>query len=270
MADKTKVVISGAAGRMGGRLIHLAQADPHVDLVGVFEFPDHPSVGQPASEVVSLPGLDLTVAGSLEEVAEDADVLIEFTLPEPTMANLAKAAELGLAVVIGTTGLNREQLEELDALATGIPVVFSPNMSLGVNLMFKLVAEAAQALGDGYDLEIWEAHHRLKKDAPSGTAMRLYQILCEATGRDPETAGVYGRKGMVGERTDDEIGLQVIRAGDIVGEHHVLFGGLGETFEIVHRAHSRDTFARGGIRAARWVAGRQAGLYSMADVLGLK
>ncbi len=270
MADKTKVVISGAAGRMGGRLIHVAQADPNVVLQGVFEAPDNPAVGRSAADVVGLPGLDLTVAGSLDEVAEGADVLIEFTLPEPTMVNLARAAELNLAVVIGTTGLSSEQIGELDTLATGIPVVFSPNMSLGINLMFRLVAQAAQALGDGYDIEIWEAHHRLKKDAPSGTALKLYQLLCEATGRDPATAGVYGRKGMIGERTDDEIGIQVIRAGDIVGQHTVFFGGLGETIEITHRAHSRDTFARGAIRAARWVAGRQAGLYSMADVLGLK
>jgi len=270
MADQVKIVVSGAAGRMGNRIIHFAHGDPGVSVVGAFEAPGHPAVGRPLAEVNGPAGLDLTVSEGLSEAAPGAEVLVEFTLPEPTMANLRQAADLDLAAVVGTTGLSDDQLEELGVLATRIPVVYAPNMSLGVNLMFKLVAEAARALGDGYDLEVWEAHHRLKKDAPSGTAVKLYRILCEATGRDPANAAVYGRQGMVGERTDDEIGLQVVRAGDIVGEHTVLFGGLGERLEITHRAHSRETFACGAIRAIKWLAGRPAGLYDMADILGLK
>ncbi|MBU1740627.1 MAG: 4-hydroxy-tetrahydrodipicolinate reductase, partial [Proteobacteria bacterium] len=200
MADQVKIVVSGAAGRMGGRIIHVAHGDPGVSVVGAFEAPGHKAVGKPLADAIGLPGLDLRVSGGLSEAAPGAEVLVEFTLPEPTMDNLRQAADLDLAAVVGTTGLSDDQIEELGVLATRIPVVFAPNMSLGVNLMFKLVAEAARALGDGYDLEVCEAHHRMKKDAPSGTAVKLYRVLCEATGRDPDTAAVHGRQGMVGER----------------------------------------------------------------------
>ncbi len=177
---------------------------------------------------------------------------------------------MGLATVIGTTGLSPEQMERIKELSKGVRCVFSPNMSVGVNVMFKIVQEVTQVLGPEYDIEIFEAHHRLKKDSPSGTAAKLGELIAKASGRDFDQVGVYGRKGMVGERTKEEIGMQVIRAGDIVGEHTVLFGGIGERLEIIHRAHSRDNFARGAVRAALWVVNQPNGLYDMQDVLGLK
>ncbi|MGZ3569216.1 MAG: 4-hydroxy-tetrahydrodipicolinate reductase, partial [Thermodesulfobacteriota bacterium] len=197
-------------------------------------------------------------------------VIINFTNPKNSIESLEFAKEKGLAIVIGTTGLSPEQIERVKGLAKSVRCVFSPNMSVGVNVMFKIVQEVAQVLGPDYDIEIFEAHHRLKKDSPSGTAVKLGELVAKAVGRDFGKVGVYGRKGMVGERTRDEIGMQVIRAGDIVGEHTVLFGGIGERLEIIHRAHSRDNFARGAIRAALWVVNQPNGLYDMQDVLGLK
>jgi 4-hydroxy-tetrahydrodipicolinate reductase len=183
---------------------------------------------------------------------------------------LAFAKENGLAAVIGTTGFNQSQMDRIRELARNTRCVVAPNMSVGVNLMFKIVQEVARVLGPEYDVEILEAHHRLKKDAPSGTAVKLGELIAHALGKNFNQVGVHGRKGMVGERTRDEIGMQVIRAGDIVGEHTVLFGGDGERLEIIHRAHSRDNFARGAIRAALWVVNQPNGLYDMQDVLGLK
>jgi 4-hydroxy-tetrahydrodipicolinate reductase len=197
-------------------------------------------------------------------------VLIEFTHPEPTLANLKGAAAEGKAVVIGTTGLNPQQVGELKGMAQKTRVVFAPNMSVGVNLMFKVVENIAKVLTEGYDVEIVEAHHRLKKDAPSGTALKLAQIIAQALGRDLEKVGVYGRKGITGERTKDEIGIMTVRAGDIVGEHTVTFCGIGERLEVIHRAHNRDNFARGAVRAAQWIVNQPPGLYDMQDVLGLK
>ena len=180
-------------------------------------------------------------------------MIINFTSPQASLESLEFAEEAGLAVVIGTTGLSPEQIERVKELSKSVRCVFSPNMSVGVNVMFRIVQEVARVLGPDYDIEILEAHHRLKKDSPSGTAVKLGELIAKAVGRDFGKVGVYGRKGMVGERTKDEIGMQVIRAGDIVGEHTVLFGGIGERLEIIHRAHSRDNFARGAVRAALWV-----------------
>ena len=173
-------------------------------------------------------------------------------------------------MVIGTTGLTPSQLEEIKTLARQVPCVLSPNMSVGVNLIYKVIGEMAKTLGDDYDIEVIEAHHRLKKDAPSGTALKIAEVLARAVNRDLDQVGVYARKGMIGERTKQEIGIQTIRAGDIVGDHTVLFGGMGERIEVTHRASSRDTFARGALRAARWVVRQPPGLYDMMDVLGLK
>jgi 4-hydroxy-tetrahydrodipicolinate reductase len=195
---------------------------------------------------------------------------IYHSLPILNLFSLEFAKEAGLAVVIGTTGLSPEQIERVKDLSKSVRCVFSPNMSVGVNVMFRIVQEVAQVLGPDYDIEIVEAHHRLKKDSPSGTAVKLGELIGKAVGRDFGKVGVYGRKGMVGERTKDEIGMQVIRAGDIVGEHTVLFGGIGERLEIIHRAHSRDNFARGAVRAALWIVNQPNGLYDMQDVLGLK
>jgi 4-hydroxy-tetrahydrodipicolinate reductase len=197
-------------------------------------------------------------------------VLIEFTAPDVTLMHLAIMAASRKAMVIGTTGLSASQIAEVQKAATSIPCVFSPNMSVGINVVLKVLAEMARAFGEDYDIEVTEAHHRLKKDAPSGTALKIAQVLADATGRDLDQVAAYGRKGMIGERKRGEIGIQVIRAGDIVGDHTVLFGGQGERIEVTHRAQSRDTFARGALRAAQWVVTRPPGLYDMHDVLGLK
>lgn len=266
----TKAIVAGAAGRMGGRIIHMIRQSGNVELTAAFERPDHPSVGQDIGQIVGLGTLGIKVAGSLQEVIGRGDVLIDFTTPEATLENIRLASAQGVSMVIGTTGIAGEMLRDLTQLAKGIPCVMAPNMSVGVNVMFRIAAETAKLLGHDYDMEILEVHHRMKKDAPSGTAMRLAQILAAAAGRDLEKVAIYERKGMIGQRTPEEIGIQTWRAGDITGEHTVMFGGIGERLELIHRAHNRDNFARGAVRAAHWVVKRPPGLYDMQDVLGLK
>jgi 4-hydroxy-tetrahydrodipicolinate reductase len=263
-----KAVVVGAAGKMGSRIIYIIHETPSISLYRAVERPDHPSIGKDIGEVIGLGKMNIPLEGDLKKAG--GDVIINFTNPKSSIESLEFAKEAGLAIIIGTTGLNPEQLERMKELAKSVRCVFSPNMSVGVNVMFKVVQEVAQALGPDYDIEIFEAHHRLKKDSPSGTAVKLGELVAKAVGRDFGKVGIYGRKGMVGERTREEIGMQVIRAGDIVGEHTVLFGGIGERLEIIHRAHSRDNFARGAIRAALWVVNQPNGLYDMQDVLGLK
>jgi 4-hydroxy-tetrahydrodipicolinate reductase len=214
--------------------------------------------------------MGLTIAASLKEVIDQGDVVIDFTAPQATLENIRVAESQGLAMVIGTTGITGAVLDDVQALGKKIRCVMAPNMSVGVNVMFRIAGDMAKILGRDYDMELLEVHHRLKKDAPSGTAMRLAQILAESVDRDIEEVGIYERKGMIGERTDEEIGLQTWRAGDITGEHTIMFGGIGERLELVHRAHNRDNFARGAIRAATWVVNMPPGLYDMQDVLGLK
>jgi 4-hydroxy-tetrahydrodipicolinate reductase len=265
-----RAIVSGAAGRMGGRIIHMIEAAEGITLAAALEQADNPQVGKDVGEVVGLPRKGVLVSGSLAEVLPQGDVLIEFTHPEATLEHLREVAAAGKAMVIGTTGLSPQQVEELKGLARKTRVVFAPNMSVGVNLMFKAVENIAQVLTEGYDVEIVEAHHRLKKDAPSGTALKLAQVIAQALGRDLEKVGVYGRQGITGERTKDEIGIMTVRAGDIVGEHTVIFGGTGERLEVIHRAHNRDNFARGAVRAAQWIVTQPPGLYDMQDVLGLK
>ena len=266
----TKAIVAGAAGRMGKRIIHMIQQSADVTLAAAFEHAGHPDIHEDAGQVAGIGEAGITIAGSLQEVGDQGDVIIDFTAPGATLENARFAHSRGLAMVIGTTGITGEALEELQELARDIRCVMAPNMSVGVNVMFKMAEEMARLLGDGYDMEILEVHHRLKKDAPSGTAMRLAQILAQATERDLDEVAVYGRKGMIGERTDKEIGIQTWRAGDITGEHTVMFGGIGERLELVHRAHNRDNFARGAVRAATWVVGQAPGLYDMQDVLGLR
>jgi 4-hydroxy-tetrahydrodipicolinate reductase len=191
-------------------------------------------------------------------------------MPEASLEHIRTCAELGKAAVIGSTGFSPDQLSKLAKEVQKIPCVLSPNMSIGVNLCFKILAEVAKTIGEDYDMEIVEAHHRMKKDAPSGTAMKMAQVIAQAVNRNLDEVGVYARKGMIGERSKKEIGIQTLRAGDIVGEHTVMFAGKGERIEITHRAHSRDTFAAGAVRAAKWVVGQKPGLYDMQDVLGLK
>jgi 4-hydroxy-tetrahydrodipicolinate reductase len=265
-----RAIVAGAAGRMGGRIIHMIRQSNDVELAAAFERPDHPSVGSDAGQVAGLGNLGIKVAGSLKEVIGFGDVVIDFTAPQATVENLKLASESKLAVILGTTGISGSLLDQVKALAGTTRCVMSPNMSVGMNVMFKIAGEMAKVLGKDYDMEILEVHHRFKKDAPSGTAMRLAQILAAATNRDLDDVAVYHRKGMIGERTSKEIGIQTWRAGDITGEHTILFGGIGERLEIIHRAHSRDNFARGAVRAAAWVVQQPPGLYDMMDVLGLK
>jgi 4-hydroxy-tetrahydrodipicolinate reductase len=265
-----KAIITGVAGRMGGRIVHMMEAAPGLQLVGAVESPGHAALGKDVGEVVGLPPKGVKVTDSLQEVLPRAEVVIEFTHPEPSLAHLHQVADANKAMVLGTTGFSPPQIAEIQALASRAHLVFAPNMSVGVNLMFKVVADIAGVLAEGYDVEIVEAHHRLKKDAPSGTAIKLGQVIAHALGRELEKVGVYSRHGIIGQRTDQEIGIQTVRAGDIVGEHIVLFGGMGERLEIIHRAHSRDNFARGAVRAALWVVKQPPGLYDMQDVLGLK
>jgi 4-hydroxy-tetrahydrodipicolinate reductase len=265
-----KIMVSGAAGRMGRRIISVIHGREQTVLSGALEYAGNPLVGQDAGEIAGVGKLGVPIVGSTGELPfADSDVMIEFTTPPATLANLKIAAGYQVPMVIGTTGMTAEEREQVRALAAQIPVVLAPNMSVGVNVLFKVVGEVAKILGDDYDVEILEAHHRLKKDAPSGTAVRLGEIVADALQRDYQEVAVFERRGFTGERTRDEIGMQTLRAGDIVGDHLVMFGGLGERLEIVHRAHSRDTFARGALRAALWVMDQQPGLYDMQDVLGL-
>ena len=265
-----RAIVAGAAGRMGGRIIHMIRQSNDVELAAAFERPDHPSVGFDVGQVAGLGSVGIKVAGSLKEVIGLGEVIIDFTTPEATVENLKVASTANLAVVIGTTGMSGNLLDQVKALARSTRCVMSPNMSVGVNVMFKIAGEMAKVLGKDYDMEILEVHHRLKKDAPSGTATRLAQILAASTNRDLDEVAVYHRKGMIGERTSKEIGIQTWRAGDIIGEHTILFGGIGERLELIHRAHNRDNFARGSVKAAAWVVHQPAGLYDMQDVLGLK
>lgn len=254
---------------MGNAIIRVLGATDGIELAGALEHQEHPLLGQEI--VVQDPASDKTVeiTSQITSIASSIDVLIDFTTPEGSLRNLEACAELRIPAVIGTTGMSEEQKEALGMFALRTPTVFAPNMSEGVNLLFKLAAIAAAALGDDYDMEIVEAHHRMKKDAPSGTALRLAEVVAGALGRNLPEHAVYARHGLIGERTVEEIGIQTIRAGDIVGEHTLILAGPGERLELTHRAHSRDNFAKGAVRAALWVADKEPGLYSMADVLGL-
>jgi len=264
-----RCAVTGACGRMGMAVIRALSRAEGIELAGATEQQGHPGIG---SDVAELPGAGkfrVTVVESLALITPQPDVIIDFTAPESSLAHMEWAASRLTAAVIGTTGFSPVQSAHIRELARVVPCVCSPNMSVGVNIMFTLIERVARMLQDRYDMEIIESHHRLKKDAPSGTAVKMANILADAMNRDLESVAVHGRKGLIGERRRDEIGIQVVRAGDIVGDHTVLFAGEGERLEITHRAHSRDTFAAGAVRAAKWVAGQPPGLYDMLDVLGL-
>lgn len=265
-----RIAVAGAAGRMGKRIAALATEQEGLELTGAFEKKGHPEVGKDAGDVVGVGPLGIKVADNIGDALGNADVVIDFTSPDSTLKNIQAAAGAGKGIIIGTTGLSEEDVSTIKGLAGKIPCVLASNMSLGVNLLLKVLGDIARALGDDYDVEIIEAHHRLKKDAPSGTALAMARAVAEALGRDLDAHAVYARKGMIGERKEKEIGIQTIRAGDIVGEHTVIFGGIGERVEVTHRVSSRDTFARGALRAALWLKGKPAGFYDMQDVLGLK
>ena len=266
----TKIIVAGAAGRMGQRISYMVQQNPDLELAAAFEHPDNPAIGKDVGENAGFGTTGVKISAGLASVIDQGEVIIDFTFHKATMEFIKIAAAHGRAMVIGTTGLSADNLATLKETAEGaFPCVQAPNMAVGVNVLFKLVEKAAAVLGDAYDVEIIEAHHRLKKDAPSGTALKLGEMAAGALGRDLAKVGVFERNGMIGERTDQEIGIQTIRAGDIVGEHTVYFAGAGERIEITHRAHSRDNFARGAALAAAWVSNRPNGLYTMFDVLGL-
>jgi 4-hydroxy-tetrahydrodipicolinate reductase len=265
-----KAIVAGASGRMGRRIIHMIQQNREIELAGAFERPDHPDVNLDAGQVAGVGETGVKIAGTLEAAIQGGELLIDFTVPQATLENLRTAVERQLAMVIGTTGFGEDAVEEVKGLAKQIRCVMSPNMSVGVNVMFKMAGEMARTLGSDYDMEVLEVHHRTKKDAPSGTAMRLAQILAGSVGRDLEKVGRYERRGIIGERGPEEIGIQTLRAGDITGEHTVMFGGMGERLELIHRAQNRDNFARGALRAAVWVMKQPEGLYDMQDVLGIR
>ena len=265
------VVVTGVAGRMGGQILRLLREQTDLALVGAVERVGYAGP-RDAGLAAGLAALGVAVGDDLATVlgSTKADVVIDFTSPEASVRNTAAAAARGVAMVIGSTGLDAAAKASIGAEAARVPVVLSPNMSVGVNVMFALVAQAARVLGDAYDVEIVEMHHGKKKDAPSGTAVRLAEVAADALGRDAAKDVVYARHGMIGERTPKEIGVMTLRGGDVVGEHTVYFVGQGERLEITHRATSRDQFARGALRAALWVKGRKPGLYDMLDVLGLR
>jgi 4-hydroxy-tetrahydrodipicolinate reductase len=266
MAD---VVVAGAAGRMGSRLVALLQEEADLHLVAALEAPGHPALGRDAGEVAGVGRLGLPIDGDPDRAIAKDRILIEFSVPEATLAHLAAVAREGGRAVVGTTGLSAAQRQEVERLARQVPILLSPNMSVGVNVAFRVLAEMARMLGDDYDVEITEVHHRFKKDAPSGTALGMAEVVAQAMGRDLAKTAVYGRQGQTGERGRTDIGVMSLRSGDVVGEHTVSFGALGERLELTHRAHSRDTFARGALRATRFIAGARPGLYSMQHVLGL-
>jgi len=263
-------VVCGAAGRMGTRLVSLIEADPEMRLAGAVEAPGHATIGRDAGEVAGVGRTGVPISDDLAGCLEAAQVVIDFSVPHASLSHLRTAAGRGRAVVLGTTGFTEQQRQEIAKLAEKMPCLVAPNMSLGINVMYRLLREAATYLGDEYDVEVVEAHHHFKKDAPSGTALRLGEVLAGALGRSLADVAVYGRHGIVGERPRKEIALHAIRAGDIVGEHTVIFAGVGERLEIVHRAQSRDNFARGALRAAKWIVNQPSGLYDMQDMLGLR
>ena len=265
-----KVAVAGAAGRMGSRITAISKEYEGLQLAGAFERKGHKDVGKDVGTLVGIGNTGITLVDSLESIIDNVDVIVSFATVEASKEHLRLATSKGKAMVIGTTGFTKDDLKEVVQLTKKIPCVMSSNMSMGVNLLLKVLQDIARVLGDAYDVEIIEAHHRMKKDAPSGTALKMAQVISDALNRNLDDVAVYARKGIIGERTAKEIGIQTLRAGDIVGEHTVIFGGLGERIEVTHKVSSRDTFARGALKAATWVYGKPAGLYDMQDVLGLK
>ncbi len=253
---------------MGQRIIALAHQDDRFEIAAALEAAGHPALGRDAGELAGVGPLATPIRphADADEGAE-FDVLIDFSLPAGTMASVDLCLKVRRPMVIGTTGHADEELARIRAAAETLPVLKAPNMAVGVNVLFRLAGQVAAALGDEYDIEIVESHHRFKADAPSGTAMELLNQVCQATGRDPTSDAAYGRQGQTGQRPPRQIGMHALRVGDTVGEHEVHFGCLGETLVLRHAAHTRDTFTRGALRAAAWVVGRPPGFYTMQDVL---
>ena len=264
-----KIAIAGSAGRMGRTLIEAVLKDGEMKLAAALEQTDSPFLGKDAGELVGTP-CALAITADFEAALAGADCLIDFTRPAGTLAHMVTCRRLGVAMVIGTTGMEVEHKRLIQEASRDIPIVFAPNMAVGVNLVFKLLDTAARVLSQGYDIEVIEAHHRHKVDAPSGTALRMGEVVAGALGRDLSKCAVYGREGVTGERDPSTIGFATVRGGDIVGDHTVLFAGTGERIEITHKAASRMPYALGSLRAAQFLSGRENGLYDMQDVLGLR
>jgi 4-hydroxy-tetrahydrodipicolinate reductase len=268
MAGPLRIAVAGASGRMGHMLIEAVSAADDMVLSGALDVPGSPAIGQDAAGFLGKAS-GVTVTADVKAGLAGADVLIDFTRPEGTLAHLAACRELGVRAVVGTTGLNDEQKARIAEHAKHIAIMMAPNMSVGVNVVLRLLDVAARALAQGYDVEVIEAHHRHKVDAPSGTALAMGEVVARALGRDLKDCAVYAREGITGERDPSTIGFSAIRGGDIVGDHTVLFAGTGERIEITHRSASRTTYAQGSLRAARFLAGKPQGLFGMDDVLGL-
>lgn len=264
-----RVAVAGASGRMGRMLIDAITASGDCVLAGALDLPGSPGIGADAAAFLGRTS-GVAITADVREGLQNADVLIDFTRPEGTLAHAAVCAELGVRMVVGTTGFSEAQKAELDAAARKIGIVFAPNMSVGVNVTLKLLQMAAKALATGYDIEIIEAHHKHKVDAPSGTALKMGEVIAEAQGTRLADRAVYERYGHTGERKEGSIGFATVRGGDIVGDHTVLFAGVGERVEITHKSSSRAGYAQGSLRAVRFLAGQGAGMFDMFDVLGLK
>ena len=263
------VLVTGAAGRMGKQIISLVLREEGIELVGATEIDGHPSIGKDVGEVIGTGKIGIVVSENLDKAASRADVVVDFSHPNASLDAASYASSKGKPMVIGTTGFSPDERVRLEMLANRFACVISPNMSIGVNVMFEITKRLAELLGNEFDIEVIEAHHREKKDSPSGTAMRLGEIIAESTGRSFSKVARFERYGHVGERALNEIGIQAIRGGDIIGEHSVWFCGNGERVELTHRATNRDNFARGAIRALRWIIGKPPGVYTMRNVLGL-
>lgn len=264
-----RVGVNGAGGRMGKTLIQACVEHPDTQLGAAFEIASSSAIGQDAGVNASIESQGVTINSDLANHTNEFDVLIDFTIPECTMQSLETCLHNSKPMVIGTTGLDESQKQQLKEAGNKISIVFAPNMSVGVNLCLKLLQTAAKTLGDEYDVEIIEAHHKHKVDAPSGTALRMGEVVAESLGRNLKDCAVYGREGQTGERDKKTIGFETIRAGDIVGDHTVMFAATGERVEITHKASSRMTFAQGAMRAASWLSSKSTGLYDMQDVLDL-
>lgn len=261
------VVVNGACGRMGKLITQGVAQQEDMTLVGAIEYPSHPEIGNDVGVVAGIGELGITITGELTDVIASADVIIEFSKPEATLQHLRQVVNADKAMVIATTGFSTEELAEVHELASKIRCVMAPNMSLGVNVMIQALELIAKALGDDYDIEVIEAHHNHKADSPSGTALRLAETVANAVGRDLDEVGVYGRHGIIGPRPQKQIGIHAIRGGDIAGDHTVMFATEGEQLSVVHRAHSPEAFAKGAIRAARWVTNASKGLHDVSEVL---
>lgn len=265
-----RMAVTGAAGRMGKTLIEAITADESVDLTAAIEHPQSSLIGADAGELAAIGKNGVSIAASIDDVINDFDVLIDFSRPEVTLANLEACVASGKKIVIGTTGFTDEQKAIIHQAGETISVMFAPNMSVGVNLCFKLLEIAAKVLGDDVDVEIYEAHHRHKIDAPSGTALRMGEIVADALGRDLNECAVYGREGQTGARDKETIGFATVRAGDIVGDHTVMFAGEGDRVEITHKSNNRMTYAKGALRASKWLKDKPIGIFDMQDVLDLR